>query len=156
MQLWNELSCCIAEVIIPFFCTPIIQLIPFITKIFVSERGREGERAGAKGRKKSELKRKENKNTTAKHFADAIDHQIRSECQNGLLTFIAAKWKRKMMYFYDGMIEDGHLRARPIIPLHAQLKCVYWHDILTMLTDQSSSHNQYFIFTTAPCNLMRF
>lgn len=92
----------------------------------MSERERE---SGCERKKKSELKRKR-KNTTAKHCADAIDHQIRSECQNGLLNIYRREMEehereRKMMYFYDGMIEDGHLRARPIIPLHAQLKCVY-------------------------------
>lgn len=41
---------------------------------------------GAKrGESKERQVRKRRNNTTEEHSADAIDHQIRSQCQNGLL-----------------------------------------------------------------------
>lgn len=54
---------------------------PFITAM---ERERERSRVRKEEREK-ERQVHEEENTTAEHSADAIDHQIRSECQNGLL-----------------------------------------------------------------------
>lgn len=81
--LCNYDTSCV-EAIIPFFALTHQAHVESIHNC-----NRERERSKGVGCEKRRERRKgksaKSKNTTEEHCADAIDHQIRSECQNGLL-----------------------------------------------------------------------
>lgn len=122
---------------------------PFIT---ATERERSKGVGCEKWRERRKGKSAKSKNTTEEHCADAIDHQIRSECQNGLLNIYRREmdeWRGKNDVFLrwnDWGWTYAH-KTYYSTSCTAKMCLLTRHSYILMLTDQSSlsSRTMHFI-----------